>query len=127
MFYFPGVTADQKPALGGGEFVGAFSDRPEVQAVQLLFTTPEWNNAKAKLGGWFSANNALDEANVADPVNKTAVQILKNATTFRFDGSDAMPAAVGAGSFWKEMTAWVAEGKSNQAVLDAIEASWPAS
>ena len=127
VFYFPGVTADQKPALGGGEFVGAFSDRPEVQAVQLLFTTPEWNNAKAKLGGWFSANNALDEANVADPVNKTAVQSLKNATTFRFDGSDAMPAAVGAGSFWKEMTAWVAEGKSNQAVLDAIEASWPAS
>ena len=55
------------------------------------------------------------------------MQILKNATTFRFDGSDAMPAAVGAGSFWKEMTAWVAEGKSNQAVLDAIEASWPAS
>lgn len=127
VFYFPGVTADQKPALGGGEFVGAFSDRPEVQAVQLLFTTPEWNNAKAALGGWFSANSGLDEANVADPVNKAAVQILKNATTFRFDGSDAMPAAVGAGSFWKEMTAWVAEGKSNQAVLDAIEASWPTS
>ena len=127
VFYFPGVSADQKPALGGGEFVGAFSDRPEVQAVQTLFTTPEWNNAKAKLGGWFSANNALDEANVADPVNKAAVQILKNATTFRFDGSDAMPAAVGAGSFWKEMTAWVAEGKSSKAVLDAIEASWPKS
>lgn len=127
VFYFPGVTADQKPALGGGEFVGAFSDRPEVQAFQTLLTTPEWNNAKAKLGGWFSANKGLDEANVADPVNKAAVQILKNATTFRFDGSDAMPAAVGAGSFWKEMTAWVAEGKSDKDVLDAIEASWPKS
>ena len=30
---------------------------------------------------------------------------------FRFDGSDLMPAAVGAGSFWKEMTAWIT-GKS---------------
>jgi alpha-glucoside transport system substrate-binding protein len=126
VFYFPGTSADNKPALGGGEFVAAFSDRPEVAAVQLYLTTPEWNNKKAALGGWFSANLGLDEANVADPVNKVAVQILKNATTFRFDGSDVMPAAVGAGSFWKEMTAWVAEDKSDKAVLDAIEASWPA-
>jgi len=124
-FYFPGVTADNRPALGGGEFVGAFADRPEVAAFQLYLTTPEWNNKKAALGGWFSANLGLDTANVADPVNANAVEILQNATTFRFDGSDLMPAAVGAGSFWKEMTAWLAENKSDQAVLDAIEASWP--
>jgi alpha-glucoside transport system substrate-binding protein len=124
-FYFPGVTADNKPALGGGEFVGAFADRPEVAAVQHYLTTPEWANAKAALGGWFSANLGLDTANVADPVNKVAVEILQNASVFRFDASDLMPAAVGAGSFWKEMTAWVAEDKSDAAVLDAIEASWP--
>ena len=124
-FYFPGASATDKPALGGGEFVGAFADRPEVAAVQLYLTTPEWNNKKAALGGWFSANKGLDTANVADPVNANAVDILKNATTFRFDASDLMPAAVGAGSFWKEMTAWVAEDKSDAAVLDAIEASWP--
>ena len=63
---------------------------------------------------------------MADPVNKVAVEILQNATTFRFDASDLMPAAVGSGSFWKEMTAWVAENKSSKAVLDAVEASWPA-
>lgn len=126
-FYFPGVSADQTPALGGGEFVGAFSDAPATQIVQYYLTTPEWNNAKAALGGWFSANLGLDTANVADPVNKVAVEILQNATTFRFDGSDVMPAEVGAGSFWREMTAWVAEDKSNQDVLDAIEATWPAS
>ena len=125
VFYFPGASADNKPALGGGEFVGAFSDKPEVAALQHYLTTPLWNNKKAALGGWFSANKGLDEANVADPVNKVAVQILKNATTFRFDGSDVMPAAVGAGTFWKEMTAWVAEDKSDMDVLDAIEASWP--
>ncbi len=124
-FYFPGVTADNKPALGGGEFVGAFADRPEVAAVQLYLTTPDWNNKKAALGGWFSANLGLDTSNVADPVNANAVEILQNASTFRFDGSDLMPAAVGAGSFWKEMTAWIAENKSDQAALDAIEASWP--
>jgi alpha-glucoside transport system substrate-binding protein len=77
------------------------------------------------LGGWFSANLGLDTANVADPVNKVAVEILQNASTFRFDGSDVMPAEVGAGSFWKEMTAWVAENKSDKAVLDAIYSTWP--
>jgi alpha-glucoside transport system substrate-binding protein len=126
-FYFPGVSADNKPALGGGEFVGAFADRPEVAAVQLYLTSADWNNKKASLGGWFSAHLGLDTANVADPVNAVAVDILQNATTFRFDASDLMPAAVGAGSFWKEMTAWVAEDKADADVLEAIQASWPAS
>jgi len=125
VFYEPGKSATDKPVEGGGEFVGAFADRPEVAAVQQYLTTPDWNNKKAALGGWFSANKGLDEKNVADPVNKVAVGLLKTASTFRFDGSDLMPAAVGAGSFWKEMTAWFAENKSDKAVLDAIEASWP--
>jgi alpha-glucoside transport system substrate-binding protein len=124
-FYFPGVSADNKPALGGGEFVGRFSDNPAAAAVQLYLTSADWNNKKAALGGWFSAHKGLDTANVADPVNKVAVEILQNATLFRFDASDVMPAAVGAGSFWTEMTAWVAEDKSDQAVLDAIFATWP--
>ena len=124
-FYFPGVSADNKPALGGGEFVGRFTDNPAAAAVQLYLTSADWNNKKAALGGWFSAHKGLDTANVADPVNKVAVEILQNATLFRFDGSDVMPAAVGAGSFWTEMTAWVAEDKSDQAVLDAIYATWP--
>jgi len=126
-FYFPGVSADSTPALGGGEFVGAFSDSAATQAVQLYLTSPEWNNDKAALGGWFSPNLGLDTANVADPVNAVAVEILQNATTFRFDASDLMPGEVGAGSFWTEMTAWIAEDKADQAVLDAIQATWPAS
>ena len=124
-FYFPGVSADNKPALGGGEFVGRFTDSDAAAAVQLYLTSAEWNNKKAALGGWFSPHKGLDTANVGDPVNKVAVEILQNATLFRFDGSDVMPAAVGAGSFWTEMTAWVAEDKSDQAVLDAIYATWP--
>jgi alpha-glucoside transport system substrate-binding protein len=124
-FYFPGVSASDTPALGGGEFVGAFSDDAAVQAVQLYLTTTEWNNKKAALGGWFSPHLGLDTANIEDPVNKVAVEILQNATTFRFDASDLMPGEVGAGSFWREMTAWIAEDKADQAVLDAIEATWP--
>ncbi len=124
-FYFPGVTADQRPALAGGEFVAAFQDRPEVEAVQRYLTSPEWNNKKASLGGWISLNQGLDPANVDDTVNRASVEILQSATLIKFDGADLMPAGVGTGSFWTEMTAWVAEDKANDAVLDAIEATWP--
>ena len=33
------------------------------------------------------------------------------ATVFRFDGSDQMPGAVGSGSFWRGMVAWVSGQK----------------
>jgi alpha-glucoside transport system substrate-binding protein len=127
-FYLPPVDAAKgKPVLGAGEFVAAFSDKPEVQAFQTFLASKEWANEKAKLGGWASANKNLDVANVADPIQKLSVQLLQDQNaTFRFDGSDLMPAAVGAGSFWKGMVAWI-NGQSTKQVTDSIEASWPKS
>jgi alpha-glucoside transport system substrate-binding protein len=51
--------------------------------------------------------------------------ILLNATTFRFDGSDLMPGGVGAGSFWTGMVDY-AGGKSAADVAKAIQTSWDA-
>ena len=45
---------------------------------------------------------------------------------FRFDASDLMPGAVGSGTFWTEVTAWVIGGDT-QTFVDNVEASWPAS
>ena len=111
-FYLPPTTTSNgKPVLGGGEFVAAFADRPEVQAVQTYLSSDVWANEKAKAtlgGGWVSANKGLDVANLASPIDKLSVEILQDPeAVFRFDGSDLMPAAVGAGSFWKEMTDWI--------------------
>ncbi|MEV1331967.1 ABC transporter substrate-binding protein [Micromonospora costi] len=124
-FYFPAVDpAKGKPVLGGGEFVAAFADRPEVQAVQTYLASGEYANSRAKIGDWVSANNKLDLANVANPIDKLSVQILQDkSTVFRFDGSDLMPAAVGAGTFWKGMVDWV-NGKDTASVLQGIESSW---
>lgn len=129
-FYFPGLTADAKPLLGGGEFVTAFSDRPEVQAFRAYLSSPEWANAKAKATGlgWLSANNGLDVNLLQSPIDKLSYALLTDKSyTFRFDGSDQMPGAIGADVFWKEMTNWLANDKSDADVLNAIEAAWPKS
>jgi len=127
-FYFPGLTEDKRPVLGGGEFVAAFSDRPEVAAFQTFLSSPEWANAKAKatpLGGWVSANSGLDPANLVSPIDKLSFSLLSDTSQdFGFDASDLMPGNVGAGSFWSEMVKWIAEDKPDAEVLDAIQASW---
>jgi alpha-glucoside transport system substrate-binding protein len=37
-----------------------------------------------------------------------------------------MPAAVGAGTEWTQLTSWFADGKSVADVAKAIDDSWPA-
>ena len=131
-FYLPGESADDHPVLGAGEFVTAFSDDPAVQALQTYWSTDLWANTKAKLsseqtnGGWITANNGLDKANLVNPIDLLSVDILQDPNAvFRFDGSDRMPAAVNS-VFWKEATNWIT-GQSTSDTLDKIEASWPAS
>ena len=51
-------------------------------------------------------------------------QIVLNANTYRFDGSDLMPVEVGLGSFYRGITAWV-EGVDLETVLEEIDDSWP--
>jgi alpha-glucoside transport system substrate-binding protein len=129
-FYLPQIEGEERPVLGGGEFVAAFADRPEVQAFQQYLASPDWANEKARVTGpgWVSANTGLDPANLESPIDQLSAEILQDETSvFRFDASDLMPGAVGAGSFWTEMTNWIANDKDDQAVLDSIESSWPAS
>jgi alpha-glucoside transport system substrate-binding protein len=127
-FALPGLTAAEKPVIGGGDFVAAFADRPEVVAFQTYLASPEWANAKATATpqGWVTANKGLDSSLLLSPMDQLAYSVLSDpGVEFRFDGSDLMPSEVGAGSFWKQMTDYFAQDKSEQDVLDAIEASWP--
>ncbi|NCT91787.1 carbohydrate ABC transporter substrate-binding protein [Cellulomonas sp. APG4] len=126
-FYFP-TNGDERPVLGGGEFVAAFSDRPEVAAFQAYLTSPEWTNAKIEATGpgWVSANSEQDTSLYESPIDALSAELLAaEDTVFRFDASDLMPGEVGSSSFWSEMVNWIANDKDDAAVLDAIEASWP--
>jgi alpha-glucoside transport system substrate-binding protein len=128
-FYLPAQTADEKPTLVAGEFIGAFTDRPEVVAFQTYLSSADWANAKAQAtpaGGWVSANSGLDPDLLATDFDRLSAEILADpATVARFDASDLMPAAVGTDSFWSGMVEWFASDQSSQEVTDQIENSWP--
>lgn len=124
-FILPGTEADAAAVTGGGEFVGAFSDAEEVVAFQTYLSSAEWANSRVGLGGVISANSGLDPANASSDLLSSAVETLQDPnTTFRFDGSDLMPGAVGAGTFWTAMVDWVS-GADTETVLSQVEESWP--
>lgn len=127
-FYLPGISASvPTPVEGGGEFVTAFSSRPEVRAVQEYLSTPGWATSRIKVApGWVSANTGVDPAVYTDPIDALSATYLTDPkATFRFDASDMMPAAVGSGAEWTAMTAWFGEGKSVAQTAKAIDDAWP--
>jgi alpha-glucoside transport system substrate-binding protein len=127
-FYLPSVsTSVPTRVVGGGEFVTAFSSRPEVQAVQNYLSTSAWATSRIQVApGWVSANEGVDKAVYQDPIDQLSAKYLTDPkATFRFDASDLMPAAVGAGQEWTSMTAWFGQGQSVAQVAKDIDAAWP--
>jgi alpha-glucoside transport system substrate-binding protein len=115
------------PVEGGGEFVAAFSSRPEVQAVQNYLSTSDWATARIKVAsGWVSANQGVDPSVYTDPIDQLSAKYLTDpSATFRFDASDLMPAAIGSGKEWSEFTAWFASNQSVAKTAANIDAAWP--
>jgi alpha-glucoside transport system substrate-binding protein len=125
-FYFPTKAGDPKYMLGGGDLIGAGTDKPETYAVLTYTNSGDYQTAIVKGGEVsLSTRKDFDTANFTDPVIKNFADMLKASDVFRFDGADMMPAAIGSGAFWKEATAWIAGGSTDD-MLNNIEAAWKA-
>ena len=99
-----------------------------MRAFAEFLSTPAGIEGWTKLGGAVSANTtvAAPSGTRATTRPRSRLGLLANATDFRFDASDLMPAAVGAGSFWTGMVDWIAaNGENTDEVLQAIDDSWP--
>ncbi len=125
-FYLPSVDPSLgRPVLVAGDIYAMFNDRPEVRMVMQYFATGASVEGWVKAGGAISPHKDSQLSWYSNVVDQKVAEIIQNATSVRFDGSDLMPGAVGAGSFWKEMTAYVSGAKTLDQVLKAIDASWP--
>jgi alpha-glucoside transport system substrate-binding protein len=125
-FYFPSYAEKDlgAPVLGGGTLAFMMTDNPAALAFMEWLQTPIAHEVWMAQSGFVTPFKGVNADLYGSDALRKQGEILANATTFRFDGSDLMPGAVGAGSFWTGMVDFVG-GKSAQDVADAIQASWP--
>jgi alpha-glucoside transport system substrate-binding protein len=125
-FYMPAYASKDlgKPVLGAGTLAFITKDTPASRAFVEFLKTPIAHEVWMAQKSFLTPFKGVNPDAYADDVMKKQGEILLNATTFRFDGSDLMLPAVGQGSFWTAMVDFVG-GKSAQEVADAIQASWP--
>lgn len=128
LFLLPRVEGGYsgQPILGGGDLASIFNPKDkDVVEVLKYITSDRFGAAWAKTGGWLSPHKSFDAAQYPDQITRTIAENAAAADVFRFDGSDLMPGAVGSGSFWKGMVAWISGQKTLDDVLNEIEKSWP--
>lgn len=126
-FYFPSYAGKDlgAPVLGAGTLWAITSPSDAANELIAYLETPAAHETWMALGGFLTPHKGVDTSKFSDAATAKMNDILLAATTFRFDGSDLMPGAVGAGSFWTGMVDY-AGGKDAQAVADGIQASWDA-
>ena len=99
------------------------SDNPAAMAFVEFLKTPVAHEIWMAQQGFVTPYTGANVEAYDDPTVRRMGQILLDATVFRFDGSDLMPGAIGAGAFWTGMIDFVG-GASAQDVADKIQASW---
>jgi alpha-glucoside transport system substrate-binding protein len=128
-FYLPESASANlgKPVLGSGNLATITKDSDAARAFIDFLKTPIAHEIwmAQENGSFLSAHKGVNTDVYNSQANKDLGQILLNATTFRFDGSDLMPGPIGAGAFWTGMVDFV-NGKSAQEVADQIQAAWDA-
>jgi alpha-glucoside transport system substrate-binding protein len=126
-FYFPAPADGSlgQPVLGGGTLFAVFSENPVATAFIEFLKTPAAHELWMAQSGFTTPHTGVNMDAYADDTRRKMGQILLDATTFRFDGSDLMPGAIGAGAFWTAMVDFVG-GASAQEVADRVQDTWAA-
>ena len=125
-FYLPSPAGGPKYMLGAGDIYAAGTDKPESFDVLRYTGSVDYQQVIIDKRSELSPNKNIDTSKITDPLVKSLSDLQKGADVFRFDASDLMPGAVGAGTFWTEITAWVIGG-STEDFVNNVEKSWPAS
>ncbi|TPE52254.1 ABC transporter substrate-binding protein [Amaricoccus solimangrovi] len=127
-FYFPPYASKPelgKPVLGAGTFAMITRDTPAARAFIEWLETPIAHEVWMAQSGFLTPYKAANPEAYANDLLRAEGQILTEATTFGFDGSDLMPGAIGAGAFWTGMVDFVG-GASAEDAATKIQNAWQA-
>jgi alpha-glucoside transport system substrate-binding protein len=128
VFYFPSANASDKPMLGGGDLAMLLKNTAGGQAAMKLLADKNIGDTASQNGSSFlSPHKDFDPSKYKGAIAQQVAKFVTDSSVFLFDGSDAMPGAVGAGTFWKDMTSWISGQESLDAALKNIDGSWPPS
>lgn len=127
-FYLPPMAAKPelgKPVLGAGTFAMITKDSKAAREFIKFLEMPLAHEIWMAQSGLLTPLKTANQEAYANEQLKKQGDILVNASTFRFDGSDLMPGKIGAGAFWTGMIDLVG-GKPAPDVAADIQKSWDA-
>ena len=101
-FYFPSIASEDlgNPVLGAGTLFGVFNESDVAMGFIEFLQTPIAHEIWMSRAGMLTAHTGVNTDAYANDLLRSQGDVLLGATTFRFDASDLMPGAIGAGAFW---------------------------
>jgi alpha-glucoside transport system substrate-binding protein len=124
----PAQVGGDNPELGGGDMAMLLKDTKGGEEVMKLLSDKNVGDVAVTNGSSFlSPHKDFDVTKYKAGIPQQVAKLVYGSTALLFDGSDAMPGAVGSGTFWKDMTSWISGQESLDSALKNIDDSWPAS
>jgi alpha-glucoside transport system substrate-binding protein len=125
-FYFPAFESEDlgRPVLGAGTLWAMPMESDVTRAFLDFLTTPIAHEVWMAQSGFLTPHTGVNVDLYANDTLRGQGEILLDATTFRFDASDLMPGAIGAGAFWSEMVEYVSTDATAAEAAAAIQEVW---
>jgi len=128
VYGFPPKEANgASPVVGGGDLATLLSTSDNAKKVMKILADPTVGNDAAPTSSFISPHKTFDTSLYPNDLTRQIADIAYKSDQFLFDASDQMPGAVGAGTFWKDITAYISGQESLDTALKNIDASWPTS
>ena len=123
----PATAGGDNPVEVGGDSMTMLNDSANVKKVVKALSDTDIGEDAATSSSFISPHKDFDVSKYPNDLTRSMADVAYKATTTLFDGSDQMPAAVGTGSFWKEMTAFISGSEDLDTALKNIDSSFPKS
>ncbi len=124
-FYFPAPADGSlgQPVLGSGTLAVITRDSAPARAFIEFLKTPIAHEVWMAQTSFLTPHLGVNPDVYATAAARRQGDILLNATTFRFDGSDLMPGAIGTGAFWSGMVDYAGGAPAAEVAL-RIQKAW---